>query len=501
MATSDSQATYAAIDLGSNSFHMVVAQEDGNNIRIVDSLRNPVRLGDGLDKQKNITVETQERALQTLSQFAQRLRGVPKKCIRVVGTNTLRRARNRRQFMAQALKTLGTPIEVISGREEARLIYSAVSHALPELDTKRLVIDIGGGSTELIIGKKRNPCLMESINIGSVSWSKAFFADGKLTKDQFKKAVLAAQLELEHVQKSYTKKGWHEAIGCSGTIKAVSRILLELGLTDGVITLDAINSLVETMCKATAVSNLELESISKDRAQVISGGLAVLKAIMKSLDIDALHASQVALREGLIFDMIGQVEHHNTQMQTIDSLINRYTVDTEQAARVEKTALRLFDLAAENWRLDSTTDLQQVCWAAQLHEVGLGISHARHHKHGAYILENSDLLGFSIAEQSVLAFLVRNQRRKLDMETFTSFSDEEQFRLGSMLAIIRIAVLLHRGRHDSTASKLDYKIKENQLTILADEQWLAQHPLTAAKLTREAEHLRDIDIRLKVKIS
>jgi exopolyphosphatase/guanosine-5'-triphosphate,3'-diphosphate pyrophosphatase len=501
MAATDSQKTYAAIDLGSNSFHMVVAQEDGNNIRIVDSLRNPVRLGDGLDKQKNITNDTQARALQTLSQFAQRLRGVPKRCIRVVGTNTLRRARNRKQFMAQALEILGKPIEVISGREEARLIFSAVSHALPELDAKRLVIDIGGGSTELIIGKKRKPCLMESINIGSVSWSRAFFPDGKLSKEKFKKAVLAAQLELEHVQQSYTKKGWNEAIGCSGTIKAVSRILLELGLTDGVITLAGINALVDKMCKATEISKLELESISKDRAQVITGGLAVLKAIMKSLDIDALHASQVALREGLIFDMIGQVEHHNTQMQTIDGLINRYTIDAEQSARVEKTVVRLFELAAESWRLDPTTDLQQVCWVAQLHEVGLGISHSKHHKHGAYILENSDLLGFSIAEQTVLAFLVRNQRRKLDMDTFTSYSDAEQFRLGGMLTIIRLAVLLHRGRHDSTASKLNYKIKENQLTVLADERWLEQHPLTAAKLTREAEHLLPIDIRLKVKIS
>jgi len=347
MKSTDSNKTYAAIDLGSNSFHMVVAQEDGSTIRIIDSLRHPVRLGEGLDKNKNITDDTQERALQTLSQFAQRLRDVPKKRIRAVGTNTLRRAKNRKQFLAKAEQLIGKPIEIISGREEARLIYSAVSHALPETSGKRLVIDIGGGSTELVIGKKLKPDLMESINIGCVSFSKRFFADGKITKEQFKKAVLSAQSELEPVQREYRKKGWVEAVGCSGTIKAISRLQLELGISDGVITLDGINKLLDKLYKAGDISKLDLQQISKDRTQVLAGGISVLKAIFKSLDIDTLHTSQVALREGLIFDMIGQVEHHNTQLQTIESLSNRYSIDLEQVKRVEVTANRLFDLVSD----------------------------------------------------------------------------------------------------------------------------------------------------------
>ncbi len=478
---------------------MVVAQEDGNTIRIIDSLRHPVRLGEGLDKQKNITDETQERGLQTLSQFAQRLRDVPKKRIRAVGTNTLRRAKNRKQFLAKAEQLIGRPIEVISGREEARLIYSAVSHALPETSGKRLVIDIGGGSTELVIGKKLKPCLMESINIGCVSFSKRYFNDGKITKDQFKKAVLAAQSELEPVQREYRKKGWVEAIGCSGTIKAVSRLLLELGISDGVITLDGINKLLDKLYKAGDITKLELKQVSKDRTQVLVGGIAVLKAIMKSLDIDALQTSQVALREGLIFDMIGQVEHHNTQLQTIESLINRYSIDLEQAKRVELTAKRLFDLVSESWALDTDTDLQQLKWGAQLHEVGLGISHTQFHKHGAYILEKSDLLGFSIAEQTVLAFLVRYHRRKLDVDAFSNLSKTEQDRIGRLLSLLRLSALLHRGRHDSDADKLKFKVKDNQLSVIADQKWMDEHPLTEANLISEAARLDEIGVTLKVK--
>ncbi len=499
MKTDETNKTFAAIDLGSNSFHMVVAQEDGNTIRIVDSLRHPVRLGEGLDKQKNITTDTQERALQTLSQFAQRLRDVPKKRIRAVGTNTLRRAKNRKQFMAHAEQIIGKPIEVISGREEARLIYSAVSHALPETNGKRLVIDIGGGSTELVVGKKLKPCLMESINVGCVSFSKRYFADGKITKEQFKKAVIGAQSELEPIQKEYRKKGWNEVIGCSGTIKAVSKLQLELGISDGVITLAGINTLLDKLYKAGDINKLGLQQVSKDRMQVLAGGIAVLKAIFKSLDIDALHTSQVALREGLIFDMIGQLEHHNTQLQTIESLKKRYSVDLEQAERVKATAKQLFDLVAESWAFDSDTDLQQLKWAAQLHEVGLGISHTQFHKHGAYILENSDLLGFSIAEQTVLAFLVRYHRRKLVISAFDNLSNAEQDRIGRLLSLLRLSALLHRGRHDIEANKLKFKVKDNQLSVIADQKWMDEHPLTEASLNSEAERLYEIGITLKVK--
>lgn len=499
---SDSIATsskvYAAIDLGSNSFHMMVAKPEGNSIRKIDSLRMPTRLGAGLDDEKRLTPDTVQTALDALAQYAERLRNVPKKNIRMVGTNTLRRARNRDEFLHEARKIMGLPIEIISGREEARLIYSAVSHTFPDANCQRLVLDIGGGSTEMVIGKGFDAMLMESVNIGCVSYHNRFLTgkDG-ITSATMKKATIEAELELQPLKLAYKNLGWDQVIGCSGTIKAAARMLAELCITDGAITRDGLKQLMKEICKAGSVSAMNLQCLSESRTQVIAGGLTVLRAIMKTLNIDVMQASQVALREGLIFEMLGKAEHIDVQSQTLSNLTQRFLIDERQARRVEKTATRLFLHVADTWKLDPDVDLQMLVWAAKLHELGMGVAHTQYHKHGAYILENSDLMGFTLAEQKALALLVRFHRRKIDNSAFEALADEEGDRLLRLLGVLRLAALLHRGRHDEPLDDINIQIKQGQITVVAPQNWLDAHPLTYAELQAEAERLMHVDIQLK----
>lgn len=495
---SDENPIYAALDLGSNSFHMLVAEPEGDSIRKIDSLRVPLRLGAGLDPDKRLKAETEAQALDALARFAERLRDVPRRNIRIVGTNTLRRATHKEHFMREAQRLLGKPIEIISGREEARIIYSAVAHTFPDSDRQRLVIDIGGGSTELIIGRALQPTLMESINMGCVSHSTRFVPAGeKLTSARIKQAMTEAELELQPVIAAYRDTGWDEVIGCSGTIKAASRMLAELNITDGTITQNGLKQLLRTACREGSVEALKLQTISHSRVQVIAGGLTVLRAIMRTLDIDSMRASQVALREGLVFDMLGHAEHLDIQSQTLANLSSRYSIDIRQATRVEKTATMLFSHVVEPWQLDPDADLELLSWAARLHELGMGVAHTQYHKHGAYILENSDLLGFTLAEQKALALLVRYHRRKIDQQAFANLPAEESLRLLRLLGILRLAALLHRGRHDEPLDDIQLKVKHGQITVIAPSSWLEQHPLTFAELNTEAERLTHVNIKLK----
>ncbi len=489
--------SFAAIDLGSNSFHMVIAEPEGSSIRMIDGLRVPVRLGAGLDENKNLKKQTRLRALDALGQFAQRLRGIPLRQVRVVGTNTLRRARNSADFMDEAQNILGKRIEIISGREEARLIFSAVSHAAPDPDTQRLVMDIGGGSTELIIGKGYKPKLLESVNMGCVSHTTKFFNEKKVRSSDFKKASLEAQVELAPIARAYTDLGWSEVTGCSGTIKAVSRILVELELSDGVVTKDGLKALISAIDKAGSIEKLKLQSISSDRSAVICGGVAILHALVKTLKIQQLHASPVALREGLIFDMVGKAEHIDIQSQTLHNLITRFDIDTLQSQRVENAVVHFFQQVKTAWDLDEDTDLAELVWAARLHELGKAVAHTQYHKHGAYIIGHSDLIGFSMAEQKTLALLIRNHRRKIDLSAFEALRASEKVRVVKLLALLRLAVLVHRGRHTVNLDQFKLKVKENQLVVSAGVEWLEENPLTSSELQAEEDRLLLINFKLK----
>lgn len=496
------QSVYAAIDLGSNSFHMLVATPEGNSIRKIDSLRMPTRLAAGLDKNKRLLPETETLALDALAQYAERLRDVPRTNIRIVGTNTLRRAKKRENFMREAQRLLGKPIEIISGREEARLIYSAVSHSYPESTQRRLILDIGGGSTELALGTGAHPALMESVNMGCVTYTNLHLnSEERVTAATMKQAMLQAQLELQPLTVAYRQHGWDEVVGCSGTIKATARMLAELTITDGTITRDGLRQLARLIINEGGAAGLKLTCISQSRTQVIAGGIAILRAIMKTLDITHIHASQVALREGLIFDMLGKAEHLDIQSQTIANLTARYSIDIRQANRVENTAVKLFKHVANTWRLDADTDLQLLVWAAKLHELGMGVAHTQYHKHGAYILENSDLLGFTQAEQKALALLVRYHRRKIEHEAFETLTYDESHRLSLLLSLLRLSALLHRGRYDDSLDDVNVIINEDQITVVAPQLWLDEHPLTYAELIGEAERLTHVNIKLKAEKS
>jgi len=499
MSTSPLTNSFAAIDLGSNSFHMVVAESEGGSIRIIDGLRVPVRLAAGLDSEKRLNKQTRATALDALGQFAERLRGVPKKQVRVVGTNTLRRARESDQFMHEAQAILGKRIEIISGLEEARLIFSAVSHTAPDAETKRLVLDIGGGSTEMIIGQGYKPELLESINIGCVSYTTAFFKDKdeKISAGDIKKASLEAQLELNPVAKHYTELGWSEVTGCSGSIKAVARMLEELEITDGEITKSGLRSLIAAIDKAGSAEKLNLNCISSDRTAVICGGIAILHAIMKTLKIKSMQASTVALREGLIFDMVGKAEHIDIQSQTLANMATRYSVKTQQATRVENAVKHFFEQVKDVWELDEENDLNALTWAAQLHELGKAVAHTQYHKHGAYLIQNSDMLGFSMADQKLLGMLIRFHRRKIDMEAFDNLQKSERERVVRLLSLLRLAVLIHRGRQTVDLDQFKLKVKENQLIVQTSKQWLEENPLTSAELAAEADRLLLVDVKLK----
>jgi len=493
--------SYAAIDLGSNSFHMIVAEPEGSSIRMIDSLRVSTRLGAGLDQQKNLTPETLERALEAMALFAERLEEVPTRNIRAVGTNTLRRARNAQEFMRVSEELIGVPIEIISGREEARLIYLAVAHALPEPDRTRLIIDIGGGSTELVIGTGLEPRLMESVNMGCVSYSQRFIDEAgsneKSLERALKRATVEAELELQPLVRAYQDSGWDEAIGCSGTIKAAGKMLAEVGLTDGTVTRDGLKRLLKQITRAGGVGAMNFESISSSRSQVITGGLAVLYGVMRALSINRVRPSTLALREGVIFGMIGQKEHIDVQSETLANLASRFSIDIAQAERVEDTSRKLFAKVADAWQLDEQRHLDLLVWAAKLHELGMGVAHTQYHKHGAYILENSDLLGFTRAEQTALALLVRYHRRKIDAEAFDGLPDHVRERLQRLLSLLRLAALLHRSRLPSSLDELDVDVSEGRITVLAPKEWLDAHPLTHAELESETDRLLRVDIRLK----
>ncbi len=495
---SGKQQCYAAIDLGSNSFHMVIAQLEGQSLRMVDRLREAVRLGSGLDKNKNIKPDTMELALACLGQFEQRLRGIPREHIRIVGTNTLRRAKNSGELTSKARELLDRDIEIISGREEARLIYSAVAHGQPNPETRRLVIDIGGGSTELITGTGYTPSVMESTNMGCVSFSNEYFESGKISKAAMQSAILHAELELQPILRAYKEIGWDEVIGCSGTIKSTLKALQEQKLCDENITRSGLKELCDIMINAGKFETLNLSSINANRQKVIVGGIAVLYAVMRSLQIEEIKVSQVALREGVIYNMIGKTEHDDVQDQTIRQLLSHYRSNETQYQRVIATAEKLFSASQKVWKLDPEKDLKLLQQAGQLHEIGLSVAHQQYHKHGAYLLQNSDMLGFSRTEQKELSLLVRYHRRKLDIKPFNELGKHRSEPLLKLLSLLRIAVLFHRDRYTHQMPKITMAVKKSELQIAIPQEWMEDHPLTAVELVEEKAQLKSAGTKLKI---
>ena len=385
----------AAIDLGSNSFHLQVGRVVDRQIYPLDSLREVVRLGAGLTSDKRIDRATQARALEALQRIGERLRGLPRGAVRAVGTNTLRVAKNAPQFLREARAALGFPIEVIAGREEARLIYLGVAHSMPPAAHNRLVVDIGGGSTEFIVGKGLDPLLTESLYMGCVSYSLAYFPEGRIEKSRFKKAELAARQELSGMAGEYRNTGWQEAVGSSGTARALETILRETGYSEEGITLEGLEELKDLLLKHERADPDRIAGLRKDRAAVIPGGLAIMLAAFRELGIERMAVSDGALRHGVLYDLLGRVQHHDMREATVTQFMRRYHVDAAQAERVRSLALKIFDaINAEARELDAERLLLD--WAARLAEAGLSVAHAQYHKHSAYILSNADMPGFCL---------------------------------------------------------------------------------------------------------
>ncbi len=489
----------AAVDLGSNSFHMVVARYVLGQVRIVDRIKETVRLAEGLDGSGGLSPEVTQRALECLARFGQRLRAIPPQRVRAIATNSVRALSKPRQFLMPAETALGHGIEVVAGREEARLIYLGVAHGNPlQDDRRRLVMDIGGGSTEFIIGQGFEAIERESLQMGCIATTRRFFADGKLSRKRWKDARTEITAEFQQFASAYRERGWHDATGSSGTIKAICDVSVAMKLTKVSITAESLAVIREKLLEFERLEDIRLPGLSADRRPIFAGGLLVLDAAFSELGIDRMHISDYALREGVLFDLLGRANDTDARELSIRALSSRYGVDTEQAARVEATALQLFDQVEGELQLDAG-DRRLLSWAAQVHELGLAIAHSQYHQHGAYVLEHSDIAGFSRTEQQSLAAVVRNQRRGVHLPSFEKLPDRLAPNALRCALILRLAVLLHRGHDREPLPQIQLSLDSlTSATLALPKAWLDAHPLTRADLDSEREYLLEVGRKLTI---
>jgi exopolyphosphatase/guanosine-5'-triphosphate,3'-diphosphate pyrophosphatase len=496
-ADDDSALQVAAVDLGSNSFHMMVARAQGSELQVIDRLREPVRLAAGLGPDLRLRPDAQARALECLKRFGQRLRNVPKPRVRAVGTNTLRKLKRGADFHAAAEVALGHSIEIISGVEEARLVYGGVIHGMGTAHPRRLVVDIGGGSTEVIIGRGSEPRLMESVGLGCVVHQARYFDDGVITRARFKEARLAARVALEFLEHRYRKSGWDLAIGASGTVRGVWRVMREQGWADQELTRSGLEKVVSLVIERGKVERIDFPALREDRRPVFAGGLAVLAGVFDSLELETMGTSERALREGLVYDLLGRLSDHDMRDHAVEAMATRYAVDTQHASAVRVTALKLLRQVQGPWQLEPKLSAALLGWAATLHEIGLVIAHSQYHKHGEYILRHADLQGFSQTDQRLLAALVRLHRSKFSINALDDLPSTWVEPIQRLAILFRLAFLLHRSRAPGLKPPVRLKVNRRSLDLGFTGKWLASHPLTQADLAEEAEHLQSVQVRLR----
>lgn len=487
---------YAAVDLGSNSFHMVISRYVHDEFVVLDRQREVVRLAAGLDDDNNLSEEVAQRALDCLSRFGQLLRSLPGANVRAVGTNALRRLNAKKGFLERAEQAIGHSIEIIAGREEARLIYLGVSKWSAYGDESRLVIDIGGGSTEIIAGRGESPGCRESLEVGCVVLSKQYFADGKLSKRRFKRATLAAELAIQPVVEQFRLHGWSQTIGCSGTMKSMAEAVIQGGWSKDYMNREGLFRLRDHAIAAGHVDKLELPGVNSDRLPVFGGGLAILLALFELFDIQEMMVSDIALREGVLYDLVGRISAEDIRDTTVASLLARWSVDIEHSASVRDTAMNLYDQVASAWDIRDSLFRSALGWAAQLHEVGLQISHDGYHKHGAYLVGNADLAGFARRDQLLLAALVQGHRRKFPLQTYEDLPSTLVTPAKRVAVLLRLAVLLHRGRGNNVPMSTTIAVEAQQISLEFEAGWLETNPLTEADLRQERSWLKSIGLKL-----
>ncbi len=488
--------TVAAVDLGSNSFRLQVGRVVDDQIYPLDSLKDPVRLASGITSDKRLDLPAQERALDALRRFGERLRGLDSGAVRAVATNALRVAKNAPEFLPLAEEALGFPIEIIAGREEARLIYIGASHSLPSAAHKRLVVDIGGGSTEFIVGRRIAPQLMESLYMGCVSYTQRFFPDRKIDKKRLREAQVAAAKEIELIAHDYQRFGWKEAVGSSGSARAIADVLElnqlnpngEIGITR-----EGLDRLCALLIKAGSAEALDLQGVKTDRLPVLPGGIAIMSAIFEELGIERMTYADGALRLGVLYDLLGRFHHHDMRDSTVAQFIRRYQVEVDQVERVQASALSALSQLASGV-LDES-DVAFLGWAARLHEIGISVAHNAYHKHGAYILTYADMPGFSKKDQGRLAMLVLGHRGKLQKISALPPNDSAW----RQVFCLRLAVILHRTRDDRMLPTWSVRTTPTGYLIELPAAWLAENPWTAAALNEEVTVWRQIGREVVIK--
>ncbi|MCM2129680.1 exopolyphosphatase [Larsenimonas rhizosphaerae] len=486
----------AAIDLGSNSFHLLIVEYSEGYFKTLEKRGEKVQLADGMDHHGQLSEEAMERAMACLAMFARFIDGIAPEDIRIVGTNALRIASNSGEFLSRAQQFLQHDIEIISGREEARLIYLGAAHALADVHGRRLVADIGGGSTEMIIGERFTPLALESLEMGCVVYTDRFFADGRVTEKNFRQAEREARSELASIARNYRRLGWQDPIGTSGTIRATAEILeAHQQCSEGIITRKGLEWLKKRLIKSGQLEGLALDGLKPTRARVYPAGLAILRAIFDLLELESMRYAGGALREGVMYDLIGRNTPEDPRHESVKALVKRFDIDERQQLNVCQTADILFSSARSEWGL---TELHRcyLQWAASLHEMGLSISHARFHRHGSYILENADLSGFSRPEQGLLAFLVRAHRRRYPTREARQLPERQALHFQRIAVLLRLAVMLNHSRDDEPFQDLSLTVKGETLILTLPEQ----DTLRLNDAEREAHYLQEAGITLEVAI-
>lgn len=481
---------YAAVDLGSNSFHMVIARLTEGRMQIIDRIKERVRLAEGMDEQRRMSQEAMARGLDCLALFAERLTNIKPDQIRIAGTYTLRRASNARYFVREAAKVLNHPIEIISGQEEARLIYQGVSHT-QHIEGQVLVVDIGGGSTELIIGEGFEHKALTSRKMGCVSFTQSFFGNGKLGEKAFNAAVLEAQHQLAPIINQYRKLGWQSCLGSSGSIRTVRDVLQGEEWTDGAITLAGLERLKEEMLKHKRVDQLKLAGLTEERQGVFAAAVAILLGLFTSLPIERMEYSDGALREGLLYEFEERLQHHDIRERTALALSTHYRIDKRQATRVESSVLSLFDALSGPWEMPEEPYRAILGWAARLHEIGLAINYSGIHKHSAYILQNTDLPGFNQDDQALLAALVRFHRKGLKLSELPALPNHDEQTVLRCIRILRLAVAAHHRRQDNLLPEWNVQAAGDQLVVTLPLDWCDENKLLMQNLEKEHRYCHE----------
>lgn len=486
----------AAIDLGSNSFHLIIAKIEHGEMRPVEVLAEKVQLGAGLENGQ-LSQEAIDRGLDCLSRFAELLESVEPQRVRAVGTNALRVAKNRLAFTLPARRILGTKVDVIYGREEARLVYLGVAHSLADDAQSRLVIDIGGGSTEFIIGQRFEPQRLESLQMGCVSYGKACFPSGHISLDNYRQAYDRARVQAFHISHKYNSSHWAECVGSSGTLQAIETILTLNGWGEGGIERRGLAELEKKLLTFDTLDEIRLDGLVAPRRSVILPGVAIASALFDVLGIEHMRTSKGALREGVIYDLMGRLTHEDVRERTVNALMQRYSVDADTADIVERRARTLFSATRMSWQL-TTSDWDLLHWAARTHEIGMAISHKHFNRHSAYVLRNADLPGFSQEEQEQLAVLAVGHRGKLGGNLLEAIAESDHTRMHHLLGIMRLAACFKYVEKLAELPDFSILASEQSLTLEFPEGWLQQHPLTARELEKEQEVLATMGLKLAI---